>query len=220
VLKSLTKEQLIELIKTEFADVTRKGGVSWHEGWVIDSYGSDEECAAARLEDTDQNWMELVENPDWEPGAIWAPWSFLDPISIRYYFVAAMVRYLAGDKSAVEPENFVPNHRFFNIIYGPESKGEVLSIANSVEASLGFIDISDSFNFASRFIGNLNQRQLSAVARFVQYHAEEPTRLELMKVLNEADMNWDEYVASGETWTPDPIWSKWNIPLKYWSHLV
>ena len=55
MLTSLTKEQLIELVKTEFADVTREGGVSWSEGYVIDDYGSKEERAAARAKDKDQS---------------------------------------------------------------------------------------------------------------------------------------------------------------------
>lgn len=174
MLNSLTKEQLIDLIKTEFAGVTRDGGVSWSEGSVIDDYGTKEERAAARAKDKDQSWMQVAEDPDWKPNGNGSQWYFLDSIGFRYYFVAAMMRSLT-----LGLDN-LPVWRF-----------------NSIGGQWF-----------------MNASELSTVAEYVRFRAELPTLNALLAVLDEADMAYEDYLASGETWTPELIWSEWLEPLE------
>lgn len=86
------RERLIQRIYAAFRGVTRDGGISWTETGVIDDYGTDEERARARLEDTDRSWEELVDDPRWGPDTGWGGYSFLDAIGFRYYLAPAMVR--------------------------------------------------------------------------------------------------------------------------------
>ena len=60
----------------------------------------------------------------------------------------------------------------------------------------------------------MNSSELSTVAEYVLYRAEVPTLNALLAVLDEADMSYADYLASGETWTPEPIWSEWLEPLE------
>ena len=84
---------LISEIETAFAGVTREGGVSWSEADAIDGGASEAECAAARASDVDRCWQDVVNDARHDPRA--APmWCFLDPIGVRYYLAAAMVRAL------------------------------------------------------------------------------------------------------------------------------
>jgi hypothetical protein len=80
-------------IEAAFHGVTRNGGVSWSEAIVIDDYGSPEEERAARASDCDRPWMDLVNDPQWQPED-YAVYSYLDPIGFRYYLPAAMVKCL------------------------------------------------------------------------------------------------------------------------------
>ena len=84
-----TRIELIDLIKDAFKDVTREGGVSWHECEVIDNYGSDAERALARTRDTDRHWTELLSTEAFYPSGI-GGFCFLDPIGFRYYLPAAL----------------------------------------------------------------------------------------------------------------------------------
>jgi hypothetical protein len=79
-------------IHAAFKDVSREGGVSWSESEVIDGYGTDEEQAAARAQDKDTSWTQLVDDQNWnsEPGI--GGFSFMDAIGYRYYLPAAMIR--------------------------------------------------------------------------------------------------------------------------------
>ena len=81
-------------IRTAFRGVTREGGVSWSEADVIDSYGSDEERARARAKDLDTSWEALVEDSHWDHDTAGCNFCFLDPIGVRYYLAAAMIRCL------------------------------------------------------------------------------------------------------------------------------
>lgn len=76
-------QALIKEIHAAFAGVSREGGVSWSETRVLDMYGSDDERKAARAQDTDRSWSELVDDPKWYEIGI-GGFSFLDPISVRY----------------------------------------------------------------------------------------------------------------------------------------
>jgi hypothetical protein len=89
---------LIEEIYDAFRTVTREGGVSWSEAYVMDGYCPAEETVEARKGDTDKSWTELVDSDWWEhPGM--GGWAFLDPIGSRYYLPAAMVRALRRGES-------------------------------------------------------------------------------------------------------------------------
>lgn len=177
MLTSLTKERLIELIFREFSALTRKGGVSWSEGWVRDHYHyTAKDCEEARASDRDRNWLEVAVDPRWKTEAGFGPWSFLDPIGYRYYIIAALMRTLLYIGEDVDVWLFNPNV------------------------------LPDLFN----------ESQTAAIAQFVLYQAELPTRNALMAVLDEADMTFEDYLASGETWTPDPIWTEWLEPLEGW----
>jgi len=81
-------------IRVAFAKVTRKGGVSWSETRVIDSYGTEAEAAEARLLDRESSWTELADDPKWDPNCGIGGFSFLDPIGFRYYLPAAMIKSL------------------------------------------------------------------------------------------------------------------------------
>lgn len=86
------REGLIAQIYEAFKGVTRAGGISWSETFVIDDYGSEEECAAARARDTDTKWEELVDDPGWVLYDGIGGFSFIDTIGFRYYLPAAMIR--------------------------------------------------------------------------------------------------------------------------------
>jgi hypothetical protein len=94
--KSLSDERdaLLADLYTHFSSVTREGGVSWAESVVIDDWGSESECAAARARDTDTSWMQLVEDENWSGWTGCGGFSFLDDIGFRYYAAAAIVRSL------------------------------------------------------------------------------------------------------------------------------
>jgi hypothetical protein len=85
------RQRLEAAIREAFRGVDRRGGISWGEADVIDSYGSDEERAAARAKDTEPSWESLVDNPAWVHEWGWS-YTFLDAIGYRYYMPPAMIR--------------------------------------------------------------------------------------------------------------------------------
>lgn len=88
----MTLDELIELIKKEFGGVTREGGVSWRESYQIDM-GKDWP-ENPRWDDEGSTWMEVAEDDRWEPELGVGGWNFLDPIGMRFYLPAGMVRML------------------------------------------------------------------------------------------------------------------------------
>ena len=64
-----------------------------------------------------------------------------------------------------------------------------------------------------------NDAQSQAIANYVRYNLELEQKVALMKVLDEANMNLDEYIASGETWIPE-FYSVWQGPYDYWSQFL
>jgi hypothetical protein len=79
------REALIAEIYAAFKDVSREGGVSWSETYVLDFYGTPEERAEARDRDRDWSWTDLVDDPDWQIGQGSGGLTFLDAIGFRYY---------------------------------------------------------------------------------------------------------------------------------------
>lgn len=86
------REALVEHIYEAFRGVSREGGVSWSETFVLDNYGSKEERAAARASDMDRDWTELVTGDAMRPAIAFGGPSFLDAIGFRYYLPALMLR--------------------------------------------------------------------------------------------------------------------------------
>ena len=111
------RDALVEEIDAAFANVSRSGGVSWSETRVLDMYGSDDERNAARGQDTDRSWSELVDDPQWNATGI-GGFSFLDPIGRRYYLPAAMIRTIRDEWNddlsfhlTMQPNHAKPKHR-------------------------------------------------------------------------------------------------------------
>jgi hypothetical protein len=97
------RDALLAEIFATFGRVTREGGVSMSEAFVVDSYGTLEERATARERDTDRHWQELVEDPDLNPWGWYLLYPFLDPIGFRYYLPVAMVLSVrSGDDEAIQ----------------------------------------------------------------------------------------------------------------------
>lgn len=80
-------DEIIAAIRAAFARVPR-GAVTIHEAEVIDSYGSDDERAAARRLDTEARWERV---PDADIEACTTALCHLDPAGWRYYLPAYMV---------------------------------------------------------------------------------------------------------------------------------
>lgn len=111
---SLSKEELIEAIEREFANVTRKGGVSWLEADALDAGGSQDLYDLAKDRDIEKRWQELVDSTTWNIFEWSSNWSFLDSIGYRYYLAAAMVRELKTGTEIVNDFHFwfCPQEKF------------------------------------------------------------------------------------------------------------
>ncbi len=97
------RDTLLLHIADVFGSVTRNGGVSWSESFVIDNYGSDEERLKARATDKEKHWSELTNKPDWQPCRNLGGFSFLDAIGFRYYLAPAMIRCIqSGDDEGIQ----------------------------------------------------------------------------------------------------------------------
>ncbi|MBX3381197.1 MAG: hypothetical protein KF805_13970 [Phycisphaeraceae bacterium] len=88
------KKALIAEVYAAFEGVSREGGVSWSQAYVVDNYGDENSYAAAGQEDVDNQWEELVSDESWLADGIGGGFAFLDPIGFRYYLPAAMIREL------------------------------------------------------------------------------------------------------------------------------
>ena len=96
-----TKHEVIAAIRAAFDGVER-GAVTLHEADVMDSYGSAEERAAARLLDTDRVW-EQVQAEDIERFS--SALCFLDAEGFRYYIPAYMVWTLDNETTGASSRN-------------------------------------------------------------------------------------------------------------------
>lgn len=84
-------QKTIALIFETFYGVTREGGTSWTEAWLIDLGRSEEEAREGRLSDRESCWEELVDDPSWSLSQGSGEFCYLDPIGFRYYLPAAMI---------------------------------------------------------------------------------------------------------------------------------
>jgi hypothetical protein len=105
------RKELIADVLAVFKDVTRIGGVSWSQTYVLDDYGSEAELAFALDHDLDLTWMELARHGPWKHGSgSHGGWSFLDPIGARYYLAAALL---------LDLEHGVSADHEFSLTHGP-----------------------------------------------------------------------------------------------------
>lgn len=142
---------VIAQIRRDFAHVSREGGVSLHEAYVLDDWGSPEECARARLLDTDTHWNEVdLRDQPFYGSAL----SFMDPIGFRYYYPALMAEMLIADS----PGNESSQAAYFtdSVLYHatPPAPSEWVSEELPAKYSL------------------FSESQLRCVARFLVYELE------------------------------------------------
>lgn len=142
------KLALIEEITAAFDGVSREDGVTLSETYVIDDYGSPEERAEVRKEDTERWWQNV---PDDNISCADAALSFLDPKGFRYYIPAYLVWYLRKMDSSERDKS----NTFESII-------DALTIQND--------SAIDEYSFPRFRL--LNPQQSKAVARFLQFEAE------------------------------------------------
>jgi hypothetical protein len=82
------KQTVIEEITAAFNGVSREGGVSLHEAWVIDDCGTDKQRAKARKKDAETRWQDV---PDEDICRGDSCLCFLDEIGFHYYIPAYIV---------------------------------------------------------------------------------------------------------------------------------
>jgi hypothetical protein len=101
------KDAVRREIETAFAGVAREGGISWGEAYAVLLAEDREKPALYRREyddpfypfhDRERGWLELVGDPDWKTSN---GFTKLDPIAMRYYLPAAMMRSL-DDRQDIE----------------------------------------------------------------------------------------------------------------------
>lgn len=80
-------ETIEQQIRSAFAQVAREDGITIHEADMLDSYGSDEQLAAARQLDTERHWTEVA---DATIERLSSALSFLDPRGFHFYLPAYM----------------------------------------------------------------------------------------------------------------------------------
>lgn len=134
-----------------FANVSREGGVSWSEAYVIDNYGTPEECATARAKDTDRPWSELIMDPCWSNHPGMGGFSFLDPIGCRYYLPPTMCRVVMGVDRIQEPQMTIYGDAHDNLV------------------SMLTVDDGDLRTWKLEKWSLLDDGQRRAVARFIRY---------------------------------------------------
>ena len=136
----LEEQKAVEAqIRAAFKGVTREGGISWSESRVVDGYGLEEERAAARAQDTEQSWEDLVDDPKWREGFGVGGFCFLDAVGFRYYIAPAMIRWtrrgegqaftlerpVAGCLDLISPRQGLAIARFVRFMiatYAPENE--------------------------------------------------------------------------------------------------
>lgn len=106
------RQALIALVLQAFKDVTREGGVSWSQTFVMDDYGSASQLAEAAAQDRELDWIELAQQGPWNhESAVCGVWGFLDAISAKYYLAASLLLDLETGRSA---------HHDLHLIDGPQ----------------------------------------------------------------------------------------------------
>jgi hypothetical protein len=136
------RDALITDIEKAFDGVQREDGVTLHEARVIDDYGTDEERAKARENDTEQRWQNIPDKwiekfPDALP--------FLCPKSFKYYLPAFMIWAL----------------KYYDT-----------SDSFTGDAVIYSLEIDDPEDYKLERFRSLSNWQASVVAKFLYYFAE------------------------------------------------
>jgi hypothetical protein len=79
------RQSIIHEIEAAFEGVCREDGVTLHEAEVLDSYGTDEERAAARKLDTDTRWQDVPD--EWIEASDYVL-NYAEAKGFRYYIPA------------------------------------------------------------------------------------------------------------------------------------
>ncbi len=108
------KLALIAEITAAFDGVSRENGVSLSEASVIDDYGSAEERAEARLQDTETRWQDVT---DEDIASSDQCLSFLDPIGFHYYIPAFVVWFLRNMDNEDPKSLAFSSNTFESLIY-------------------------------------------------------------------------------------------------------
>jgi hypothetical protein len=167
------KLALIEEITAAFDGVAREDGVTLSETYVIDDYGSPEERAEARKEDTETRWQDV---PDESIVYADAALSFLDPKGFRYYIPAYLIWYLRK----MDGKERNSSETFESVIYG-------LTIQND--------SAIDDYSFPRFRL--LNSQQSRAIAHFLQFEAEhEGIHRDARRAL---ERYWGQFLQEEET---------------------
>jgi hypothetical protein len=133
------RRELLAAIAAAFGDVQREDGVSLHEAYVIDNYGTEEERAEARALDTDQHWWEV---PDADLEESYSALSFYDEKGFRYYLPA----YMTWALRVLDQPN-----------------------ANTTSLDSLLFDLTPCYGLFEERIKLLSPEQCKAVCRFLQY---------------------------------------------------
>jgi len=175
------KQAVIAEITAAFDGVSRKGGVSLSEAWVIDDYGSDEERAEARKEDTETRWQDVPER-DIAYGS--SCLSFLDDIGFRYYLPAYIVWCLRH----IDTED--PN----DLIYESDSYGSIIYHLTDKRPDL--------HQYRMARFALFTPEQSKAIAHFLEFDVERSLKIDCellrLKMLSEGfsqeevDLYWPE----------------------------
>lgn len=139
-------EAIIEEIRAAFAGVPR-GAITLHEAEEIDTYGTADERARARLTDKDSHWEEV---PDEHIHRCYCALTYLDPESWRYYIPAYMIFTLKYCDETARP----PDEGFH------------------FSASFDSTIISLSGWFSEHRYPLMNEEQSQAIRSFLQYMAD------------------------------------------------
>jgi len=108
------KQAVIEEITAAFDGVSREGGVSLSEAWVIDDCGSDKKRAKARKKDAETRWQDVPEK-DIAYGS--SCLSFFDEIGFRYYLPAYIVWCLRHIDNEDTNDLIFESNSYCSIIY-------------------------------------------------------------------------------------------------------
>lgn len=137
------QESIVAEVDRAFEEVTREGGIGWHESWEVDGYGTLEERAWARSRDSETHWRELVDRIEWVPFRGVGGFSFLDPIAFRYYLAPTLLRFLRG-----EVTHWYPGHLLsvFDSHAPDPSSAWTASQRRAIARFISFMARHDSFD--------------------------------------------------------------------------
>ncbi len=180
------KRALIEEITAAFDGVSRENGVSFRESRVIDDYGSDEERAKARSEDTETRWQDV---PDDDIYHAYACLSFLDEIGFHYYipaFVVWFLRYMDTE----DPD------------FASETSGSLIYHLNLSDDEI----LTDLYLSRYKFF---THEQSKAIAHFLEFVEEQED------AFRKEDSQRQQQRLSDEGLTPEEIDAHWREVEEY-----